>query len=60
MGFFKKCKFTIEFEADLDAVKGWGYEPEDWHVLAMESVLRQRHYNTKAVVVKSEILDRKD
>jgi hypothetical protein len=58
MGFFKKCKFTIEYEVDLDAIKGWGYEPEDWHALAMEPITRQSHYNTKAKVVASEILDR--
>jgi hypothetical protein len=58
MSFFKRCKFTIEYEVDLDAVKGWGYEPEDWHELAMSSVIRQSHYNTKAEVVKSEIVDR--
>jgi hypothetical protein len=56
---FKKCKFTIEYEVDLDAVAGWGYDPEDWHALAMEQVTRQTHYNTKARVVASEILDRK-
>ena len=44
---FKKCKFTIEFEADLDAVRGWGYEPEDWHNLAVREFERQSHYNTK-------------
>lgn len=58
MGLLKKCKFTIEYEVDLDAVKGWGYEPEDWHALAMEPVTRQTPYNPSAKVVASEVLDR--
>ena len=55
---FKRCKFTIEYEVDLDAVRGWGHEPADWYALAMEPVTRQSHYNTSATVTKSEIFDR--
>jgi hypothetical protein len=51
----KRVRFTVEFEADLDMVPGWGYEPEDWHVLAMHEFKRYTRYATTARVVSSQV-----
>jgi hypothetical protein len=52
---FKQAEITIKYTVDLDAVPGWGHEPEDWINLAKEPVLRQSHYNTSAEVVSVEV-----
>jgi hypothetical protein len=53
-----RVRFTIEFEANLDMIPGWGYEPEDWHQLATREFERQTHYATSAKVVSSDLIDR--
>lgn len=52
----RRIVFTVVFEADMDSVPGWGYQPEDWHKLATAHFNQQSHYNTKSTVVASQVI----
>ena len=49
-----RVKIELTFEADLDMVPGWGYEPEDWVNYVTQNLMTNRHYNPCVTVHKVE------
>jgi hypothetical protein len=52
MGMSSRVKIELTFEADLDMVPGWGYEPEDWVNYVTQNLMTNRHYNPCVTVHK--------
>jgi hypothetical protein len=52
---YKRVKFLVEFEVNLDSLPGWGHQVEDWQKLVMEDFLRQTCYKPEARVVELEV-----
>lgn len=50
----RRVKITLEFEADLDPVPGWGNKPEDWVGLLERNIPHQPHYNSTCKVLQVE------
>lgn len=58
MAGFKRVRIVMVFEADLDAVPGWGHRPDSWIDLAKREFERQSHYNTTAETISITEMDK--
>lgn len=47
---FKRAIIKMTFTVDLDALPGWGHQPEDWVKLIQREFLAQSHYGARATV----------
>ena len=51
----KRVEIKLKFSADLDAVPGWGYDPQDWVNYVNNALSRQSHYNTKVDIESVDV-----
>lgn len=50
-----RVKITIDFEADLDIVPGWGHLPEDWVALVKKRLTEETSYKPTVEIKAVEV-----
>jgi hypothetical protein len=46
----KRVNINLTFSADLDQVRGWGFDPQDWVALIQSELMRNAHYHPRLEV----------